>query len=425
MKKNRLILNKDEILNILGNEYTNLATIISDKFGIINALLERNELLKYDLKMYQCLSSNTKDLFGLDREVSSGGLGISSSKEKALINCIAEAIERYCMSFIPQKELKFCKLEDLTPIRTFANFYTYNNEQYNKYDSFSNPYKDKIHWTKIYAINNKRVWKYWPASLIYLPFNCSKPVAENSSTGMAAGYSIEDCIISGLLELLERDALMINFLQRLDPPEINIDSIEGCNKHLIDKIREDYDLKIYKLYTDVDIPIFLSFIWKKDRGKIHYGIGASANLDSDYAINKALKECLFTFFYSKHIMDLRKDNPEDITALYEHFLYYQGNNFEKLLFKSEVIDYVKQTTTLANLLESLKKVNIDVFYKELTTEDIEDTNLKVVKVIAPGLIDLNKTHILPRLGADRFWNVPERLKLKYKRELSKEPHPFP
>jgi hypothetical protein len=64
-------------------------------------------------------------------------------------------------------------------------------------------------------------------------------------------------------------------------------------------------------------------------------------LDSDYAINKALKECLFTFFYSKNIMDLKKENPKDITALYEHFLYYQGNNFKKLLFNSKIIKYIK------------------------------------------------------------------------------------
>ena len=47
--KNRLFLNKKEIINILGEEYNDLASIISDKFGIINAILERNELKKYSL----------------------------------------------------------------------------------------------------------------------------------------------------------------------------------------------------------------------------------------------------------------------------------------------------------------------------------------------------------------------------------------
>ena len=65
MKKNKLILNRKEIISILGKEYEGLADIFSDKFGIVNAMLERHELDKYNLFMYQCLSANTVDLFGL------------------------------------------------------------------------------------------------------------------------------------------------------------------------------------------------------------------------------------------------------------------------------------------------------------------------------------------------------------------------
>ena len=62
---NRLILNKEEILNNLGKEYKGLYSIFSDKFGIVNAMLERHELDKYNLCMYQCLSADTKELFVL------------------------------------------------------------------------------------------------------------------------------------------------------------------------------------------------------------------------------------------------------------------------------------------------------------------------------------------------------------------------
>lgn len=427
MKKNKLILDRDEITNILGNKYKNLSLIFNDKFGIINAVLERHELEKFGLYMYQCLSTNTKILLNLDREVSSGGLGVNEEQDVALIGCLAEALERYSMSFVPDKELVFCSLSELEKKRTFSKFYTYNSMQYNRYSTFfANPQEDKIHWTKIYKIDNDKEWKYWPASLIYLPFNYSKPVSENTSTGMAAGLSKEECILNGLLELLERDALMINFTQRLNPPEIDIATIGGKNKKFIGKIKEKYKIKVYKLYSDINVPIYLSLIWKRVRGKIHYGIGASANLNSDEAINKSLKECLFTFFYSKNIMSERKDDPDNITALYEHFLYYQGRNFSKLLFTSEKIKYCKEITTLDKVLADLKKSGIDVYYKDLTTSDIMVTNIKVFKVVAPGLIDLNKTHLFPRLGADRFWEVPKKLGLDYEEDIEDGlPHPFP
>ena len=329
--KNKLILNKEEILNILGEEYSLLTDVFSDKFGIINAMLERHELDCYNLYMYQCLSANTTKLFNSSREVSSGGLGVNENKKIAMTSCLAEALERYCMSYIPACEIVRKLKKDLKSNETFDDFATYSFEQYENFSSFLNPYKDKIEWTKIYSIFDRKKYKYWPASLIYLPFNLNKPVAETTSTGMAAGFDIDDCIESGLLELIERDALMINFMQRLNPPEIDIKTIDGINQELISKIKAEYNIKIYKLYSDINVPIYLAIIFKLHKKQYHYGIGACANLNSDYAINKALKECLFTYFYSLNIMDVRQKDSDKIKTLYEHFLYYQGDNFKTLL----------------------------------------------------------------------------------------------
>lgn len=425
MKKNKLIFDRQEIINILGKEYKNLADIFSDKFGIVNAMLERHELDKYNLHMYQCLSANTVSLFDLSREVSSGGLGVNESQKIAMTSCLAEALERYCMSYIPQNEIIKDKKENLKKEYTFDNYFLYSDNQYKELDLFLNPNSENIEWTKIYDIDKKENFKYWPASLIYLPFDLNKTVAETTSTGMAAGFTLNECFQSGLLELIERDALMINFMQRLNPLEINIKSINGDNKKLIKMIEKEYNIKIYKLYSDIKVPIYLSIIYKNEKTNIHYGIGACASLDSDYAINKSLKECLFTYFYSLNIMDVRQDNPNKIKTLYEHFLYYQGKNFNQLLFDSKKINYEKEKISFDRLLKELKKINIDVYYKELTTNDIRKTGIKVVKVIAPGLIDLNKSHLYPRLGATRFFLVPQKLNLNYNNELTNMPHPFP
>lgn len=425
MNKNKLILNKDEILKVLGKKYNGLSNIFSDKFGIVNAMLERHELDKYKLYMYQCLSANTKKLFNISRDISSGGLGVNEDKNIAMTSCLAEALERYCMSYIPKNEIISCKKEELNKKYVFSDFSTYSDEQYDKFDNFLNPNLDVIEWTKICDIKDKKSFMYWPASLIYLPFDINKVVAETTSTGMAAGFSIDECILSGLMELIERDSLMINFMQRLNPPEIDINTIFGKNKKFIDSIRKDYNIKIYKLYSDFNVPIYLSIIYRIDNKKIHYGIGACASLDSDYAINKSLKECLFTYFYSLNILDVRQGNPDKIKTLYEHFLYYQGDNFDKLLFNSKLIKYKKEKISFDEVLINLKKNNINVYFKELTTDDIKDTGIKVVKVIAPSLIDLNKSHIYPRLGAKRFFEVPKKLGLEYSDNLIAMPHPFP
>lgn len=424
MKKNKLIFDPKEIIGILGKEYENLSTIFSDKMGIVNVILKRYELEEYGLKMYQCLSADTKILFNLSRDVSSGGLGISDSEKGAIISCIAEAIERYCMSYVPEKDLEKLYWEEININEKNDDYQLYTDSQYEQNSQFLNPKKDQIYWTKINSVdNNKQI--YWPASLIYLPFELSKTVAETSSTGMAAGYSLDDCILSGLLELIERDSLMINFSKRLNPPEIDIDTLNGGNKNFVNKIIEKYKVKIYKLYSDIKVPTYLCFIWNGEGKKIHYGIGASASLDSDKAINKALRECLFTYYYSLNIMDLKKDNTDEIRTLYEHFLYYQGELFEELVFKSEKIKYKNEKYTYEDLKENLNNQGLEVYYKELTTADVKQTGLKVVKVVVPGLIDLNKTHSMQRLAAKRFEEVPKKLGMQTMKGLSKQPHPFP
>lgn len=424
MKKNKLIFNPQEIIQILGEKYKNLATIFSDKMGIVNVILKRYELEEYGLKMYQCLSADTKVLFNLSRDVSSGGLGISDTEEGAIISCIAEAIERYCMSYVPKQELEKLYWNEISDDEKNIDYQLYTKKQYEQSPQFLNPKTEQIYWTKINSIDNKKQI-YWPASLIYLPFELSKTVAETSSTGMAAGFSLKDCILSGLLELIERDSLMINFSKRLNPPEIDTDTLNDENRNFANKIKEKYEIKIYKLYSDIQIPTYLCYIWNGEGKKLHYGIGASTNLDSDMAINKALRECLFTYYYSLNIMDLRKSKPEEIHTLYEHFLYYQGELFDKLLFESEKIKYNKETFTFDELKENLNSQGLEIYYKNLTTDDVKQTGLKVVKVVVPGLIDLNKTHSMQRLAAQRFEGVPKKLGIQTIEGLSSQPHPFP
>lgn len=424
MRKNKLIFNPKEIIKIIGEEYKDLSSIFSDKIGIVNVILKRNELDEYGLKMYQCLSADTKVLFDLSRDVSSGGLGISSDEKSAVISCIAEAIERYCMSYVPQNDIKKMKWNEINNEEKINDYQLYTDIQYEQNPQYINPKKEAIYWTRINSIEDGK-YLYWPSSLIYLPFELSKTVAETSSTGMAAGFSINDCIVSGLLELIERDSLMINFSKRLNPPEIDINTLNIENKKFVDEISKKYKIKIYKLYSDIKVPTYLCFIFNGEGKKLHYGIGASTNLDSNKAIDKALKECLFTYYYSLNIMDLRKNNPDEISTLYEHFLYYQGELFEELLFESEKVKYTRELYTFDEVKKDLKSNGLEIYYKDLTTEDIRLTNLKVVKVIVPGLIDLNKTHKMQRLAAKRFDDVPNKIGINARNGLSKQPHPFP
>lgn len=415
-----------ELKALTGADRKQYLKIFSDKIGIVNALLRRDNLSCYGYTIFQSLTAKTVILFNRSREVSSGGLGINKNSRFAFHACMGESLERYCMSFYDIEDLFFGHLKELPKKMRLGDFSLYSIEQYSKNKSFANPLKEKIYWDKIESFSTAGKFRYWPASLIYLPFDEGKLSAETTSTGMAAGIDKKRAITNGALELVERDALTTNFLQRLNPPEILIYTINDSNRFLIKKLLKDgYKIKIYKLYSDINLPIYVGLIWKGKGKNIHYGIGSCASLASEIAIKKTLEECLFTFLYSKNIMDAKPKNKKSIKALYEHFLYYQGEKFNRLLFKSEAIKYSREKHSFRHLLKNLKELGLGIYFKELTTADIESTKIRVFRVIIPGLVDLNKSHLLPREGAKRLWNIPFRLGLKTENKLSTLPHPFP
>ena len=377
--------------------------------------------------MFQSLSANVTELFGRKREISSGGLGVGFSEKDAFWACIGETIERYCISYYNPKDFVYKKLTDLPTKERLTVFNLYSDDQYKNEKSFLNPKNEIVDWIKINSYKDKQKTIYYPASLIYIPYENGVPVAETTSTGVSTSTSIGDAIRKSILEIIERDSVVINFTMGLQPFEVDLSSITGEPLYsLVKKIHKIYHIRIIRLLSDFSIPVYLSLIWRNYKGTLRFGVGACAEFDSDIAIQKSLKECLFTYFYSKDIMDLRKENPDEIKTLYEHFLYYQDKKLFPLLFlDTKFIKYKKEKLSFKSVLKEIEKSGLEIFYKDLTTLDVKQTGIKVVRVIIPGMIDLNKTHQLIRKGAKRFRTVPVKLGFKNKTSFSTLPHPFP
>lgn len=424
MRKNEE-LNNIKASRILGK----LSRLYSPEFGLVNGIMHRHELDKYGFCIYQCLTENTTRLFSLKREISSGGLGVNKDKREAVLSCIGEAVERYCISYFDEKTAIFSRYSRLNKSLKPSTFDLYSDAQYSALNNtFTNPRKDKIHWSKLSGFFNKKKGIFWPSSLIYMPFEKSKPVAEITSTGVATHSNKDLAILNGVTEIIERDSLMISFLNKLPVKELDILSVKKQIR-LISKIEEDYKIRIFEIQNEIDFPVYLGIIWSKLRsGKVHFGIGAAACLDTNDAITKTLKECLFTHFYSKKLLPYKNDNLREINKLYEHYLYYQGNNFGKiwdLIPIRDVVLYTPRKFTLNMLKKKLLSKKLIPYYIDVTTDDIRSLGLYVVRVVVPRTIDLSKSFSLQRLGAKRLSEVPVSLGYKPNANPNQILHPFP
>ena len=66
---------------------------------------------------------------------------------------------------------------------------------------------------------------------------------------------------------------------------------------------------------------------------------------------------------------------------------------------------------------------------DLTTRDLQSIGLHVVRVIVPGLLQLDELHVFRHWGGERLYNLKKNLgytnQILSLSDLNLKPHPFP
>ena len=113
-----------------------------------------------------------------------------------------------------------------------------------------------------------------------------------NSNGCAAGNTLEEAIVQGFLELVERDAYAIWWYNRLPRPEVDLgqfdDSyIRDLRKQLAQTGRR---LWVLDITSDLGIPTFIAIThWMQD-GRENIEFGSGAHFDARIALMRALTE---------------------------------------------------------------------------------------------------------------------------------------
>ncbi|MBV8061883.1 MAG: YcaO-like family protein [Alphaproteobacteria bacterium] len=409
-----------------------LENIFDARTGLINTISHRHELDRFGLTMYQTRVCDFSTLYGRRWPSCEGGLGIDFSPERAMQACVSESIERYCLGYTNPEKIQLISPDSIDQAtKEQLHKAGYGSSQTNTQHTFLDPFAEDA-----YSISLTPVLAegpiYWPASQVFIPFTLQKSVGEITSTGVAAHTDKSRAIISGALEIIERDAIMINFYKALPHYEVSVDTVlgssnDGLLKNLLGKIRDEYSVRIFKQHTDIDVPVYLTYIWTGDIPNAHFGIGACAGLTSSHAIRKALCESLFTYFYSKFLMDQRTRNKEEINSLQRHFLYYQNSSdLAELTRVDATIPWVEETVTPEHLFEQIKRAGYSIYSFDLTAPDVRHvTPITVTRTVIPGFIDLcvEQRHLRSQLK--RFTDLPFKLGLGGCTGLRDAPHPFP
>ena len=167
----------------------------------------------------------------------------------------------------------------------------------------------RVTWTWGYSLL-RRAPVLVPAALVYRPYwpiEDEAAIGDFPTTGLACGNSLADAILRGLYETVERDAIMITWLNRLPACRVRLDRLAPA----IDADSPWAQLAgrglfAHDITTDVAIPTRLAVFIDRSGPRVFVTVGAAAHDHADRALEKAVAEALALRPAVEHVVDPRR-----------------------------------------------------------------------------------------------------------------------
>jgi ribosomal protein S12 methylthiotransferase accessory factor len=397
-------------------------------------------------------TADCEPLFGRRSLGQNGGCGLT--REIAWASAIGEAIERYAAAAYDESALISATYRDLRGHGIDAvppeSIPLYSQRQYETPGFPYLPFHEdtRLKWTwGTSLVSGRRLLV--PACLVFIPFQEDARIADAVSTGLACDISTDGAALSGLYEVIERDAIMIMWLGELPAPRIETEALNSVGP-IFDEIFRPSGLEFWlsDISSDLALPVVFALAIDRENAGLALTVGAAAGLTFERAALKALVEAAQGRVWLKYEYEAGRLATilarHEVATFHDHVRWFghreQLSHVDFLLGSKTTTQATRSSVAgeegdgdshedqLGRSVTHLAQLGLDVIMVDLTPPDIKALGFEVVKILVPGLVDLNAHHLLPFKGNTRLYTVPERL--GYRRALSEDelndvPHPFP
>jgi len=383
--------------------------------------------------------------------------GAGETLAASLAAAIGEAVERYCMLFYDKSQMVLAAYRDLQEpavppdlLRLHSRQQVERREGRGRLAYFDDD--SRLRWMWGWSLTHDRA-RLVPAALVYLGYDCGPEeaaIGSNASTGLAAGLTQEAAILSGLYEVVERDAFALSWLFRQARRKLLVDDAE-LRANLRDAFAIDHSgvsLQLFDLTIDIPITSVLAVLRRPAEFGSALCLGAASRLSPRSAVRKTLLELgqglpyLRTLIAPGRVWAAQEDFS-DLTSFDHHLMLYNENPqlaAAALAFydsaPEEPMSAIPDGSTgrlkgdVERCVDLLARAGHEVIVVDLTTADLREAGFSVVRVLVPGLVPLHGDHNLPYLGVARLRETPWRLGWVDRGQdplaaLNPLPHPFP
>jgi len=366
------------------------------------------------------------ELYFVRRGLRTNSSGKGTTDAQAKTSALCEALERYSGVFQGdelRRRNSYLELRDeaIHPNRCmlFSDAQYANRDEWNRgcsawqrvparFDEAA-----EIEWTPVWSLT-AQCFKYLPTRYCYYgygaPFEATDCPAD--SNGCAAGNSIEEAILQGFCELVERDSVALWWYNRARRPAVDLESF---NEPYLGYISRSYraqhrDLWVLNLTSDLGVPAFAAVSRRTDGDREDILFGFGAHLSAEIAVLRAVTE-LNQFVVALASLDASEPQPMGRSDEDPHLRrWFDEGTLERQQY------LIPNDTTPMTLHDfpvlATGDVGEDVRFCEkivarngmemlVLDQTRPDVGLPVVKTFVPGL-----RHFWARFAPGRLYHVP-------------------
>ena len=268
-------------------------------------------------------------------------------------------------------------------------------------------------WTPVWSLTRQQ-HRYLPTAYLYLGCpSAGDCTVIADSNGVAAGSCLEDAVMQGLMETIERDGAAIWWYNRIQRPAVHYHELLGPDeREYVRRLATEYrvlgrEFWVLDLTTDLGVPTCAAITRRVDAPSEEILMGLSAHLDPVVAIVRAITEM------NQMVAGLASFGGNDVEMAPEIAWWLREARVAELphlLPGAEhgarprqwvVGDGSTARDQITECRAMLEAKGLEVLVLNQTRPDLE---LSVARTIVPGL-----RFFWPRFAPGRLYDVPVRM----------------
>jgi oxazoline/thiazoline synthase len=380
---------------------------VSPLTGIVSQLerIKSEQPLDFTYLAKHSFSPRPEAVNALQLQVIADSYGKGSTADQAEASALMKAVERHCGIFHG---------DEIRTVRRFVDFTAGEailpDDMMLSGDTPFDP-SAEIEWSPVWSLRDE-CFKHVPTGLSYFFHDTSAQNQFNAdSNGCAAGNTVEEAILQGFLELVERDACAIWWYNRLQRAEIDIDRLGDS---YIRDLRTQFaamgrGLWALDVTSDIDIPVVMAVSHWQEEGRERIEFAAGAHFDLRVAALRAVTglnqvlavDRIRRAATAAAVAD--RDNALPVPLRKNAYVLPHGKATVRRA-RSHKFAGLDRRDQVLGCVKLAKRLGLDFLVLDQTRPDV---GVPVVRVIVPGL-----RHFDRRFAPGRLYDVPVKLGLR-------------